>query len=236
VDPEAVEGAVGLPYAIPNVLVDYHRPEIPVPVGWWRSVNHTHNAYVTECFLDELARAAGADPFEYRRGLLGGAPRHLGVLELAADRAGWGGSLPAGQARGIAVHEAFGSFVAQVAEVSLEDDRPRVHRVVAAVDCGETVNPAIIEAQLRSAIVYGLTAALWGEITIQDGRVVQGNFDDYRMLRIDEMPQIEVHIVPSGEPVGGIGEVGTPPITPAVVNALYALTGQPIRRLPIVRA
>ncbi len=204
-----------------------------MPVGFWRSVGHTHNAYVIECFMDELARAAGADPFEYRRRLLREAPRELRVLELAAEKAGWGGRLPSGRARGIAVHESFGSFVAQVAEVSVEDGRPRVHRVVAAVDCGPTVNPSIIEAQIESAICYGLTAALYGAIDIEAGRAKQGNFHEYQMVRIDEMPDVEVHIVPSSDSQGGIGEVGTPPITPAVVNALYALRGQPIRRLPV---
>ncbi len=232
-DGEAVEGAVGLPYAIPNVYVDYHHAEVGVPVGFWRSVGHTHNAYVIECFMDELARAAGADPFEYRRRLLGGAPRHRRVLELAAEKAGWGGRLPSGRARGIAVHESFGSFVAQVAEVSIADGRPRVHRVVAAVDCGPTVNPGIIEAQIESAICYGLTAALYGAVDIEDGRAQQSNFHNYRMVRIDEMPAVEVHIVPSTDSQGGIGEVGTPPIAPAVVNALHALRGQPIRRLPV---
>ncbi len=232
-DGEAVEGAVGLPYAIPNVHVDYHHAEVGVPVGFWRSVGHTHNAYVIECFMDELARAAGADPFEYRRNLLSDAPRHLRVLELAAEKGGWGGRLSAGRARGIALHESFGSFVAQVAEVSVTDGRPQVHRVVAAVDCGPTVNPNIIEAQIESAICYGLTAALYGAIDIKDGRAQESNFHDYQMVRIDEMPDVEVHIVPSSDSQGGIGEVGTPPITPAVVNALYALRGQPIRRLPI---
>ncbi len=233
VDGEAVEGAVQLPYAIPNVHVDYHHVDVGVPVGWWRSVNHTHNAYVTECFLDELARAAGADPFEYRRRLLRDAPRHRRALELAAEKAGWGRRLPAGRARGIAVHESFGSFVAEVAEVSVADGRPRVHRVVAAVDCGPVVNPAIVRAQIESGICYGLTAALYGAIEIERGRVRQSNFHDYRMVRIDEMPDVEVHIVPSDDSIGGIGEVGTPTIAPAVVNALHALRGRPIRRLPI---
>jgi isoquinoline 1-oxidoreductase beta subunit len=232
-DGEAVEGAAMLPYAIPNVRVDYHHAETGIPVGFWRSVNHTHNGYVIECFLDELARAAGSDPFEYRRGLLSEAPRHLRVLERAAEAGGWGRRLPEGQARGIAVHESFGSFVAEVAEVSIADGRPRVHRVVCAVDCGPTVNPNIIEAQMQSGIVYGLTAALYGRIGIRDGRVEQGNFDDYRMLRIDEMPEVEVHIVESSDSLGGIGEVATPPIAPAVVNALHRLTGRPIRSLPI---
>jgi isoquinoline 1-oxidoreductase beta subunit len=232
-DAEAVEGAVGLPYTIPAVHVDYHDADTGVPTGFWRSVNHTQNAFVIECFIDELAQAAGRDPFEYRRGLLADAPRHLRVLERAASAAGWGTSPGAGRGRGIAVHESFESFVAQVADVSIEDGRVRVHRVVCAVDCGPTVNPAIIEPQIRSAMVYGLTAALYGEITIENGRCVQGNFHDYQMLRIDEMPEVEVHIVESDDRVGGIGEVGTPPIAPAVANAVFALTGQRVRRLPI---
>lgn len=232
-DTEAVEGAVNLPYGIANVHVDYHDADVGVPVGFWRSVNHTHNGYVVECFVDELARATGKDPFEFRRRLLKDGSRHLRVLERVADRAGWGGALPAGRARGIAVHESFGTFVAEVAEVSIDDGKPRVHRVVAAVDCGPTVNPNIIEAQVESAIVYGLTAALYGSISIGDGRVQQGNFDDYPMLRINEMPEIEVEIVQSSDSQGGMGEPATPPIAPAVVNALYALTGRPIRSLPI---
>jgi isoquinoline 1-oxidoreductase beta subunit len=222
-----------MPYAIPAVHVDYHDADTGVPTGFWRSVNHTQNAFVIECFIDELAQAAGRDPFEYRRGLLADAPRHLRVLERAASAAGWGTSPGAGRGRGIAVHESFESFVAQVADVSIEDGRVRVHRVVCAVDCGPTVNPAIIEPQIRSAMVYGLTAALYGEITIENGRCVQGNFHDYQMLRIDEMPEVEVHIVESDDRVGGIGEVGTPPIAPAVANAVFALTGQRVRRLPI---
>ncbi len=233
IDAEAVEAAVGLPYGIPAVRVEYHDADTGVPVGFWRSVNHTQNAFVIECFMDELARAAGRDPYEYRRELLADAPRHLRVLERAASAAGWGDSPGEGRGRGIAVHESFGSFVAQVADVSIEDGRVRVQRVVCAVDCGPTVNPSIIEAQIRSAMVYGLTAALYGEITIEGGRAVQGNFHDYQMLRINEMPEVEVHIVESEDAIGGIGEVGTPPIAPAVANAVFALTGEPVRKLPI---
>jgi isoquinoline 1-oxidoreductase beta subunit len=233
VDGEAVEGAVGLPYGIPAVRVEYHDADTGIPVGFWRSVNHTHNAFVVESFMDELARAAGRDPFEYRRALLADAPRHLRVLEHAASAAGWGGALGEGRGQGIAVHESFGSFVAQVAEVSLEGGAIRVHRVVCAVDCGPTVNPSIIEAQIRSAMVYGLTAALYGEITIANGRAVQSNFHDYQMLRIGEMPEVVVDIVESEDAIGGIGEVGTPPIAPAVANAVFALTGTRVRRLPI---
>ncbi|HZI22786.1 MAG TPA: molybdopterin cofactor-binding domain-containing protein, partial [Gemmatimonadales bacterium] len=233
-DGEAVEGAVGMPYAIANVHVDYHMPDTGVPVGFWRSVNNTFNAFVVESFVDELAHAAKKDPYEYRRDLLGKAPRHLGVLNLAASKAGWGSALPAGRARGIAVWKAFETYVAEVAEVSLgEDGTPRVHRVVCAVDCGPVVNPGIVEAQMESAIVYGLTAALWGEITLDKGRVQQSNFNNYLMLRQADMPRIEVHIVPSSEAQGGAGEPGTPPIGPAVCNAIFALNGKRIRKLPI---
>lgn len=234
-DTEAVEGAVGMPYAVPNVAVDYHHVDVGVPVGFWRSVNHTHNAFVVETFVDGLAREADRDPVEYRLGLLDDAPRHLRVLERAAEAADWGSSLPEGRARGVAVWESFGSHVAEVAEVSLDGDGlPRVHRVTCVVDCGPTVNPSIVRAQMESAIVYGLTAALYGEITIEDGRVQQGNFDDYEMLRFDEMPEMDVHIVTDGQTeVGGVGEPGTPPIAPAVANAVRSLTGEPVRRLPI---
>jgi isoquinoline 1-oxidoreductase beta subunit len=233
-DEEAVEGGVGMPYAVPNVHVDYVLTDTGIPVGFWRSVNNSYNGFAVETFIDELAHAAKKDPYEYRRDLLGKAPRHLGVLNLAASKAGWGTPLPAGRARGIAVYKAFESYVAEVAEVSVgSDGAPRVHRVVCAVDCGPVVNPDIVEAQMQSAIVYGLTAALWGEITIDKGRVQQSNFHDYRMLRLVEMPVVEVHIVPSTDAQGGVGEPGTPPIAPAVCNALFVLTGKRIRKLPI---
>jgi isoquinoline 1-oxidoreductase subunit beta len=233
-DGEAVEGGVGMPYAVPNVHVDYLLTDTGIPVGFWRSVNNSFNAFAVETFIDELAQAAKKDPYEYRRDLLGKAPRHLGVLNLAASKAGWGTPLPAGRARGIAVYKAFDSHVAEVAEVSVDaDGAPHVHRVVCAVDCGPVVNPDIVEAQMQSAIVYGLTAALWGEITIDKGRVQQSNFHDYRMLRMVEMPVVEVHIVPSTDAQGGVGEPGTPPIAPAVCNAIFALTGKRIRKLPI---
>jgi isoquinoline 1-oxidoreductase beta subunit len=233
IDAASVEGAVDLPYAIPRVRVELHSPKLGIPVQWWRSVGHSHTAFVTECFLDELAHGAGKDPYELRRTLLANAPRHLGALELAARKAGWGTPLPEGRARGIAVHLSFGSYVAQVAEVSIEDDQPRVHRVVCAIDCGMVVNPDTVAAQMESGIVFGLTAALHGEITLKDGRVEQSNFHDYPLLRLNEMPEVEVHIVPSTEPPSGVGEPGTPPIAPAVANALFALTGKPVRKLPI---
>jgi isoquinoline 1-oxidoreductase beta subunit len=205
-----------------------------VPVGFWRSVNHSINGFVVESFVDELAHAAGRDPFEYRRELLADRPRHRRVLELAAEKAGWGTRTPAGRHRGIAVHKSFESFVAQVAEVSVAaDGAVRVHRVVCAVDCGPVVNPNTVEAQMESGIVYGLTAALYGAVTIKDGRAEQSNFHDYPMLRMREMPQVEVHIVPSTESQGGVGEPGTPPIAPAICNAIFAGTGKRLRKLPI---
>ena len=234
-DPSSVEGAANLAYSTPNVLVDYHMQDTGVPVGFWRSVGHSQNAFVSESFLDELAALGKQDPFELRRKLLAGSPRLLAVLELAAAKAGWGKPLGPGiMGRGIAAHASFESFVAQVAEVSVgEDGRVKVHRVVCAIDCGQVVNPDIVEAQVEGAIVYGLTAAMKGEITIEAGRVKQSNFHDYRLLRMNEMPVVEVHIVPSRETPSGVGEPGTPPIAPAVTNAIFAATGKRIRRLPI---
>jgi isoquinoline 1-oxidoreductase subunit beta len=234
-DDSSVEGCADLAYAIPNILVNYELTETGIPVGFWRSVGHSQNAFFSECFLDEVAAAGGKDPYELRRRLLSKMPRHLGVVELAATKAGWGKPLAAGRFRGMAVLNSFGSYVAQVAEVSVnkKDGSVRVHRVVCAVDCGRIVNPDTIAAQMEGAIVYGLTAAMNGAITINRGRVEQGNFDDYQMLRINEMPVVEVHIVPSENAAGGVGEPGTPPIAPAVCNAIFAATGKRIRRLPI---
>jgi isoquinoline 1-oxidoreductase beta subunit len=232
-DKNHIEGAFDLPYAIPNLKVRQLRVKTAVPVGSWRSVGHSYNAFFTECFLDELAHAAGQDPVAYRQQLLAAKPRHLGVLALAASQAGWGKPLPAGIARGVAVHESFGSFCAQVAEVSLVDGAPRVTRVVCAIDCGIVVNPDTVKAQMESGIVYGLSAALFGEITIDAGHVVQTNFSSYDVVRLASMPRVEVHIVPSSAAPGGVGEPGTPPIAPAVANALFALTGKRLRRLPL---
>jgi|WetSurMetagenome_2_1015567.scaffolds.fasta_scaffold18761_2 isoquinoline 1-oxidoreductase subunit beta len=233
VDETSVEGAADLPYSIPNILVDLHTPGLPVTTLWWRSVGHSHTAFVVESFIDELAHAAGKDPFEFRRALLGGAPRHLKVLELAAEKAGWGNGLPAGRGRGIAVHKSFDSCVAQVAEVSVADGKVKVHRVVCAIDCGMTVNPDTVAAQMESGIVFGLSAALYGAITLKDGRVEQGNFNNYPILRMRDMPEVRVHIVPSPEEPTGVGEPGVPPIAPAVANAVFMATGTRIRRLPI---
>jgi isoquinoline 1-oxidoreductase beta subunit len=234
VDETAVEGASDMPYAIPNVMVDWQMAPGGVPCLWWRSVGHSHNAFVVESFLDELAHVAKKDSVELRRELLAKKPRHKRVLELVAEKSGWGSKLPEGRARGIAVHESFGSYIAQVAEVSVsKEGRPRVHRVVCAVDCGQTVNPEGIRAQMESGAVFGLTAALYGEITFADGRVQQSNFHDYPMLRMNEMPVVETHIAESKDKMGGIGETGVPPIAPAVGNAIFALTGNRVRRLPI---
>ena len=234
VDTFAMEGIADHPYDIANQRLAYGRREPGPQVWFWRSVGHSQNIFFMEGFIDELAAAAKADPFEFRRGLLGQQPRYKGVLELAAEKAGWGKPLPAGVARGIAVAQSFGSYVAEVAEVSVgADGTPKVHRVVAAVDCGMTVNPEIIRRQIEGAIVYGLSAALYGKLTIKDGKVEQGNFHDYPVLRLNEMPKVEVHILPSTENPGGIGEPGTPPIAPAVVNAIFAATGKRLRSLPI---
>jgi isoquinoline 1-oxidoreductase beta subunit len=211
-----------------------HSPKNAVPVQWWRSVGHSHTAFVVETMLDELAHLAGKDPVAYRLDQLPAASRYRAVLKLAAEKAGWGKrKLPPGHALGLAVHQSFNSYVAEVAEVSLEQGQVRVHHVVAAVDCGMVINPDGVKQQIESAIVYGLSAALHGAITLDKGRVEQSNFHDYTPLRFAEMPQIDVYIVNSHEPPSGIGEPGTPPIAPAVVNALFKLTGKRIRRLPL---
>ncbi len=233
IDQTSVEGANNLPYAIPNTLIDLHDTDVGVPVLWWRAVGSTHTAYSVEIFIDEMAEAAGRDPVEFRRELLRDHPRHLGVMELAVEKAGWGEPLPAGKARGIAVHESFASFVAQVVEVSLDGGTPKIERVVCAVDCGRPINPDQIKAQMEGGIGYGLGAILHDEITLDGGRVEQSNFHDYVPLRIEEMPKVEVHIVPSEAAPTGVGEPGTPPIGPAVANALYQLTGERIRSLPL---
>lgn len=237
IDGTSVEGAANLPYAIPNIEVGLHSPKNPVPVQWWRSVGHSHTAFVVETMMDELAHLAGQDAVQYRLALLDKSPRHAGVLQLAAEKAGWGRTkLPAGHAHGVAVHQSFDSYVAEVAEVSVENGKLRVHRVVCAVDCGMVVNPDGVRQQIESAVVFGLSAALHGEITLENGRVVQSNFHDYAPLRFSEMPQIEVHIVASEAAPTGIGEPGTPPISPAVANAVFKLTGQRLRSMPFDRA
>ena len=239
VDETSVEGAATLPYAIPAIAVELHTPRVDVPVQWWRSVGSTHTAFSTECFVDELAVAAGRDPVTLRRSLLAKHPRHLAALELAAARAGWGTPLPSGRpgekrGRGVAVHESFGTVVAQVAEVTVRADASySVDRVVCVVECGLAVNPDNVRAQMEGGIVYGLSAATSGAITFKDGQVEQSNFHDYPILRMPEMPRIEVHIVPSTAKPTGVGEPATPVIAPAVANALAAATGQRLRRMPL---
>ncbi len=233
-DTTSVEGLHEWPYETANVQVEWMQFEPGIGVWFWRSVGNSQNGFYAESFIDEMAHAAGKDPFEYRRELLAKHPRHRAVLELAARKAGWGTPLPAGRARGIAVCQSFGSYVAEVVEVSLRPDgTPQLHRVVCAVDCGMTVNPGIVTRQMQSAIIFGLSAALHGEITFKDGGVVQGNFDGYPVVRMNEAPPIEVHIVASTENPSGVGEPGTPPLAPALANALFALTGKRARRLPL---
>ena len=234
-DSDAVEGAAG-PYAFPNILVDYVRQEPPpgLTTGWWRGVGMTHNAFMVEGFIDELAAATRNDPVAYRRMLLERNPRMTAALDLAAEKAGWGQPLPAGVGRGVSVMFGFETYIAQVAEVAVaKDGQVRVRRVVCAVDCGRTVNPDTIKAQIEGGIIFGLTAALYGEITLEKGRVMQSNFDTYPMMRIDEAPAIEVYIINSDAAPGGVGEPGTSAIAPAVVNAIFAATGKRLRRLPI---
>ena len=235
IDFDTVDGAVEPPYALPNILVDYVRHEPPgIPTAFWRSVGPSHNIFVVESFIDELAAAAKKDPVAYRLGLLKGAPRAKAVLQLAAEKSGWGQSLPDRSGRGASVQNVFGTFMAQVAEVNVsEQGEVRVGRVVCAVDCGIAVNPDTIEAQIQSAILYGLTAALHGEITLKKGRVEQSNFDNYRAMFINEVPAIEVHIIESEEAPGGMGEPATSALFPAVTNAIFAATGVRVRKLPI---
>ncbi|NUU36456.1 xanthine dehydrogenase family protein molybdopterin-binding subunit [Pseudomonas sp. C2B4] len=235
IDKTSVEGVADSPYleGLANHLVELHSPKTGISVLWLRSVGHTHTAFVMESLIDELAAAAGKDPVEYRRTLLKDHPRHLGVLNLAVEKANWKAPLPDGHALGVAVHESFGSYVAQVAEVSQDNLAIRVHRVVCAVDCGIAVNPKSIEAQMQSCIAFGLGFTLHSKLTIKDGQVVQSNYHDYQVLRLSEMPVVEVHILPSSEKPGGIGEAGVPPTAPAVANAVFALTGQRLRELPL---
>jgi len=234
-DPFAVEAAQNYPYDVPNVSVDYLRQEIGIDVGYWRSVSHALNCFVAESFMDELAHAAKKDPFEFRRDLLRNQPRYMRVLEEAARMAGWG-KPPAGRHQGIALMEGYGTYLAQVAEVSITGGALKVHRVVCAVDCGQMVNPAIVESQIESGIVFGLTAALWGEITLDRGRVRETNFDRYRLMRLNEVPVIEVRLFESQEAPGGIGEPSTSVVAPAVCNAIFAATGKRLRELPIGKA
>jgi len=237
IDPTSVEGAANLPYAVPNVQVDLATTKTGVPVLWWRVVGSSHTAFAVESFIDEVAHAAGEDAYRFRRKLLEHEPRMLAVLDLAAEKSGWTAApLPAGKGRGIAVAEAFNTYVAQVAEVTVgADGKVHVDRVVCAVDCGTPINPDIITAQMEGGIGFGLGAILYGEISLKDGRVEQNNFDGYRVLRMKEMPKVEVHIVASTLPPTGVGEPGVAPIGPAVANALFAATGKRVQILPFAK-
>jgi isoquinoline 1-oxidoreductase beta subunit len=222
-----------MPYDLPNYLVDYVIRQTPVPVGVWRGINYTQNAFYKECFVDEMAHAAGIDPYLYRRRILRSDSKCIAVLDAAAKKADWFGPLPKGVFRGIAVNEACGSYVAQVVEASVDRGSVRAHRVVSAIDCGHVVNPLSVEMQTQGAVVYALTAALYGEITIKGGAAEQANFDDYEMLRIADAPKVETVIVPSGDFWGGVGEPPVPPLAPALCNAIFAATGKRIRSLPL---
>ena len=232
-DPASVEGVDDLPYAIPNVTVESHQAEIGVPVQWLRSVGHSHTAFAVECFVDELAALAQKDPYQFRRQLLQKQPRYLGVLDLAAQKAGWDKPLAKGMGRGIAVHFAFGSYSAHVAEVSVTEGQVRVHRMVCAIDCGQYVNPGIIAAQAEGGAIFGASAALFQELTFANGRLQQTNFHTFPVMRMNECPEIETHIVENNEKAGGIGEPGVPCAAPAIANAVFAVTGKRIRKLPI---
>jgi len=234
-DPDSTEGAIDLVYDLPNFHVEYVRAEPPgIPTAFWRSVGPSHNVFVTESFIDELAAAAKQDAVAYRRALLGKSPRAKAVLDLAAEKAGWGQPLPKGTGRGVSLQFAFGSWLALVAEVEVSKaGTVRVQRVVCAIDCGTVINPDTVQAQIQSGIIFGATAALYGEITLKDGRVEQTNFDTYQMLRMNETPTIEVHVVESTEPPGGMGETGTSAIVPAIANAVFAAAGRRLRKMPV---
>ena len=233
-DKTASEGLFDQAYGFAHQKIEHVATRMGVPVGFWRSVGHSHNAFFSECFIDELAAEAKMDPLALRRQLLKDEPRYLAVLDLAAQKAGWGQPLPPGRARGIALHESFNAIVAEVAEVSLEKDGPRVHRVVAAIDCGTVVNPNIVAQQVEGAVVWALGAALWNRVDIHEGVVQQGNFPGYPVVRMTQAPRVETWIVPSERPPGGVGEPGVPPLAPAVANALYVLTGRRQRALPLI--
>ena len=232
-DESAIEGADSVPYAVPNLSVQFIAQDPGVPVGFWRSVGHSHSAFAVESFVDELAHAAGKDPYLFRKGLLAGAPRNRGVLDLVAAKSGWGGALPAGRARGIAQHASFASFAAAVTEVEVKGTAIAVKRVVIALDCGRVVNPNLVAAQLEGSVVFALGAALKQQITWKKGRVEQSNFNDFDLLHVDECPIIEVHLVPGEGPPTGVGEPGVPPVAPAVANAVFAATGKRLRSLPL---
>ncbi len=236
VDETSIEGAADSPYleSIAARRVSLHSPRNEVSVLWWRSVGNTHTAFAMESMIDELAHAAGRDPLAFRAAMLREKPRHLRALQVAAEKAGWGTPPPAGRARGLAMHESFGSIIAEVAELSIhEGKRIRVHRVTCAVDCGLAVNPLGIEAQVQGAVAFGLGPVLHSQLTLKQGRVQQSNFHDYEVLRLHEMPEVAVHVIPSDAKMGGIGEPATAPISAAVANAVFALTGKRLRSLPL---
>lgn len=236
IDDTSVEGAADLLYGIPNVQVDLHTPKLTIPVLWWRSVGHSHNGFAVEAFFDELAHAGKQDPVALRRKLLANQPRMRGVLDLLAEKSKWGTPVAKGRGRGIATHFSFDSYAGMVAEVSVDaNGEVHVHKVVCAIDCGRVVNPDSVKAQMEGGVIFGLSAALKDEITFENGRVQQRNFHDYQMLRINESPEIEVHIVPSNENPTGVGEPGVPPVAPAIANAIFAATGRRVRKLPIGR-
>jgi isoquinoline 1-oxidoreductase subunit beta len=234
-DPDSTEGAIDLVYDLPNFHVEFVRAEPPgIPTAFWRSVGPSHNVFVTESFMDEMAATAKQDPVAYRRALLDKSPRARAVLDLAAEKAGWGQALPKGSGRGVSLQFVFGSYMAQVAEVEVsKEGTVRVRRVICAIDCGTVVNPNTVQAQIQSGIIFGATAALYGEITLKNGRVEQTNFDSYQMIRMNEAPSIEVYVVKSSEPPGGMGETGTSAIVPAIANAIYAATGKRLRKMPV---
>jgi len=227
-----LEYVQNFPYLVPNFDLRYTRQEIGIDVGYLRSVSHSPNCFAVESSLDELAAAASKDPLQFRLELLAGKPRHTQVLQLIAERSQWG-RRPPGRHQGIAFMEGYTACIAQVAEVSIEDGRVKVHRITCVIDCGQTVNPRIVESQLESAIVYGLSAALWGDVTLKGGRVRQTNFNDYRVLRLNELPELDIHIIPGSGAPAGVGETGVPPVAPAVCNAIFAATGQRLQSLPI---
>lgn len=234
IDATSIEGTKEIPYHIENMRMDFVLKDPRVPVGFWRSVGHSYSGFLVEGFIDELAVAGGHDPVEFRRMLLVNEPRHLAVLDLVANQAGWGRRLPEGHVHGVAIHKSFGSIVAEIAELSMPaTDTVKLHKVTCVVDCGIAVNRDTIEAQMEGGIVYALTAAAFGKIDIENGAAVQDNFDSYEMVRLNQMPEIDVHIIEGGRPIGGIGEPGTPPLAPALVNAIYAASGKRIRSLPL---
>ena len=232
VDDSVIEAAVNNLYDVPNLAVSYSRQEIGIDVGYMRSVSHSPNCFVIESFMDELAAAAGKNPYDFRLQHLGKKPRQRRVLQLAAERAGWG-KPPAGRYQGIALMEGYTTHLAQVAEISIVRGELKVHKITCVVDCGQMVNPRIVESQIESGIVFGLSAALWGEVTLVGGKVQQTNFNNYRVLRNNELPELDVHLLESDEKPGGIGEAAVPLVAPAICNAIFTATGKRLRELPI---